>query len=282
MSSVPPAARIRRILVAVDGSTASASALQASAELAQRERAELVGLYVEDLNLVRFAGLPFAREVGITLCERRRVDVRNMERAMRGQALRARVALERIVERLRLQGTFRVARGAVIEELLVAAREADLIVLGAAGVEPALRRRVGETLRGVVARAQHPVLVMAPGAGLRPPVVALYDGSEAGRRALEIGAQLSIQLGEEMTVLVLETSDEGFQRRREEVRGALAGSALAVHYRMVLAMHAAALRIAVRQAIPGILLVPVALAADAERLGDILMAARRAAVWLVR
>lgn len=282
MSSAQEPARIRRILVAIDGSATSAAALQASAELAQRERAELVGLFVEDVNLVRFAGLPFAREVSVTLCERRRVDVRNMERAMRGQALRARVALERVVERLRVHGSFRVARGAVIDELLVAAREADLIVLGAGGMELALRQRVGETLRGVVARAEHPVLVMTPGAGLRPPVVVLYDGSAAGKRALEIGSRLAVELGEEMTVLVVEASDEGFRRRREEVRAALAATTIAVHYRMVLATHADALRVALRQAAPGALLLPASLAGAPKQLGLLLAAARGAAVWLVR
>ena len=54
---------IRRILVAVDASTHSLAALEAASVLAEVLNAELVGIFVEDINLLRLAGLPFAREV---------------------------------------------------------------------------------------------------------------------------------------------------------------------------------------------------------------------------
>ena len=54
---------IRRILVALDASRHSLAALEAAAELAARLKAELVGLFVEDIDLLRLAGLPFAREI---------------------------------------------------------------------------------------------------------------------------------------------------------------------------------------------------------------------------
>ena len=53
---------IRRILVALDASTHSLAALETAAGLAARLEAELVGLFVEDINLLRAAELPFARE----------------------------------------------------------------------------------------------------------------------------------------------------------------------------------------------------------------------------
>ena len=55
----------RRILVALDGSAHVLAALQAASEMAARMKSELVGLFVEDINLVRLAGLPFPRELGI-------------------------------------------------------------------------------------------------------------------------------------------------------------------------------------------------------------------------
>ena len=55
---------IRRILVALDASEASRAAIRSAVDLAARFRAELVGLFVEDVNLLRSAQLPFVRKVG--------------------------------------------------------------------------------------------------------------------------------------------------------------------------------------------------------------------------
>ncbi|MGB7837261.1 MAG: universal stress protein, partial [Terrimicrobiaceae bacterium] len=54
---------IRRILVALDASAHSRAALEAACELALGLDAELSGLFVEDINLLRLAQLPFASEI---------------------------------------------------------------------------------------------------------------------------------------------------------------------------------------------------------------------------
>ncbi|MGD9028912.1 MAG: universal stress protein, partial [Anaerolineae bacterium] len=54
---------IRRILIALDASSHSIAALRAAARLASSLEAELHGLFVEDINLLRAAGLPMAREL---------------------------------------------------------------------------------------------------------------------------------------------------------------------------------------------------------------------------
>ncbi len=74
-------APIRRILVALDASGASLAALDAAARLAATLEAELLGLFVEDEDLLRLAGLPCAREVGFTFTQARRMESADMERA---------------------------------------------------------------------------------------------------------------------------------------------------------------------------------------------------------
>ena len=49
----------RRILVALDASAHSHAALAAAVALAARLHAEIEGLFVEDINLLRLAELPF-------------------------------------------------------------------------------------------------------------------------------------------------------------------------------------------------------------------------------
>ena len=51
---------VRTILVALDASPGSMAALEAGARVAARLDAELVGLYVEDENLLKVGDLPIA------------------------------------------------------------------------------------------------------------------------------------------------------------------------------------------------------------------------------
>src|SRR5690554_3194211 len=53
-----------RVLVLLDASRHSLAALAAAVELACRQRAELVALYVEDTDLLHCGAFPFACEIG--------------------------------------------------------------------------------------------------------------------------------------------------------------------------------------------------------------------------
>ena len=102
---------IRRILVALDASLHSLAALEAASELAEALKAELVGIYVEDINLLHLAGLPFAHEVSYLSVAVRQLDSPSMERELRVQAERARQVLAGVAGRRQLRWSFRVVRG---------------------------------------------------------------------------------------------------------------------------------------------------------------------------
>ena len=81
---------IHRILVALDVSTHSQAALKAAASVAALLEAELVGMFFEDINLLRVAQLPFVQEVCFPMAEVRDIGVSQMERHWRSQANEAR------------------------------------------------------------------------------------------------------------------------------------------------------------------------------------------------
>jgi K+-sensing histidine kinase KdpD len=120
--------RIRRVIVGLDPVQQSRALLEAAAELAGRMQAELLGLFVENQDLLHFAGLPFAREMGFESATLRALDVESMERTLRALASEARQALESAAEGTRVQWSFRVVRGAPAAELLAAAEESDLVI----------------------------------------------------------------------------------------------------------------------------------------------------------
>jgi nucleotide-binding universal stress UspA family protein len=182
---------IHRILVALDESAHSAAALEAAADLAHRLQAELQALFVEDANLLRLASLPFAREVIGASAAARPLDAAAMERALRAQAARVQANLAAAAQRFRVRYTFSVVRGAVVSELLAHSLEVDLLVVGAGGGTGLSARRLGSVARGVGVGASCTVLMMHQGSAVGRPVVVLFDGTEAGARALMLGARLA-------------------------------------------------------------------------------------------
>ncbi len=128
---------IRRITV-VQEAVQAARALDAVAQAAAALEAELTGLFIEDVELLHFAGLPFAREIGAFSA--RALDVGTMERHLRSQAQEARRALAAAAEGKPLRWSFRVERGSVPAQVRSALADADLVVLlGGRGGQPPRR-----------------------------------------------------------------------------------------------------------------------------------------------
>ncbi len=191
---------IRRILVALDASPHSRVAMEAAVELASRLEAELLGIFVEDIDLLRLAELPL-REITLSGA-RRSLDAAQIESELRAQAVQIERALARMATRSRIQWSFRVARGVVAAELLSAASDRDLIILGRAGRSLVRRRGLGSTARTVLSQASCLALILHYGARLGMPVLVVYDGSALGDRALAAAAALAQPGGEGLTVLL--------------------------------------------------------------------------------
>jgi nucleotide-binding universal stress UspA family protein len=139
--------RIRRILVGLDSSPSSMEALRSAISLAALVEAEIEGIFVEDSDLVAFSELPFATLTGSLSARQVQMGARELERSLRSQAERARKALKTGAEVHALSWSFRVVRGNVHEELLEAAKDADLLSLGRAGITAARRASGGSLAR---------------------------------------------------------------------------------------------------------------------------------------
>lgn len=220
---------IRRILVGLDASPHSLWALEAAGELAASLRAEVLGLFVEDINLLRLARLPFAREVGFFSGSLRRLDIQNVEQQLRAQAERARQALTTIAERTEVRWSFQVTRGDITSELLAAALDADLVILGKAGWSG--QRRLGSTARAVLLQASGPALILQDGARLALPALVLYDGSQMAQRALAAAIQLVRGKEGYLTILLLAGDAETAQFLQAQVAEWLRERELKAHYR---------------------------------------------------
>lgn len=214
---------IHRILVALDASPHSMAALQQAAEMAARLRAELIGLFVEDINLFRVAELDVAREF-------RRVQsewvaspgLGEMESELRALASQARRAFEDVGRRSGVPHRFRITRGQVTHELIAAAEDADLLILGWASRSPfglpVSGRRLGATARSVARGARRSVLLLRSGARFVRPAMVVYDGTISSARALSAALGMTDGGHELLNVLVVGNDVATTRQRQTKVR----------------------------------------------------------------
>lgn len=204
---------IRRILIALDASLNSHAALEAAVNLAEILQSDLLGLFVEDINLLRLTELPFVREVRFAERDVQRLDQETLVRKLRARAALLRHELEEMASERKLTSSFRVIRGPIDRELLAAALDADLVALGRLGHTVIRQNPLGSTARAIVSRAAAAVLLVKTDVG-SGPVIALYDGSENGHRALLLAAELANHVGD-LRVLVWASDEQTAYARRQ-------------------------------------------------------------------
>jgi nucleotide-binding universal stress UspA family protein len=208
-----------RIVVSFDTTPAGEAALEAAIGLAAGLDAEVAGLFVEDVALMRMAALPFTRELGLTSALLRPIETADIERALRLQGQQTRALLAAAAAALNLRWSFQVVRGQSVTAVLECTEGCTLVVLGTASA-------------GVVGRSVRPV---GRGAGGRPesarerfrhlsarPIVVLFNGSERAMRSLAAAHMLAARAGTRLTLLVTAGTTEDFERLRQQTRSWLA------------------------------------------------------------
>lgn len=216
---------IRRILVALDASSSCVEGLKTAGDLAARLGAELAGLFVEDIDLLRAVEFPFALECGYLGEGARKVDPRELEGQLRAQAERMRRILEAVAAERRIAWNFRIIRGSVSRELLSAGTEADLIIMGRSGRSLLGPRRLGSTVRDMIARGSGMTLILHPGAARTDHPMVVYDGTDSARKALSVASAFAVDESTPLRIFLLADSREEAQKFRKEVNEALQDTA---------------------------------------------------------
>lgn len=179
----------RRILVALDTSAGARAALHRAASMARRMEAELTGLFVEDQNLLRLAGLPFARELFAGGTGRRDLSPETMERALANEALQLQRELKAAAVELDVPWSFHTARGRVFQELLAATVNHELVAMGMADARPG-QLRLGSNARHLLAESACSVMLIPPGTLPTGVMLVMFDGSASSRAALSRAQQM--------------------------------------------------------------------------------------------
>lgn len=197
----------RRIVVTLDASACGRAALETAAELAAQMQAELWGLFVEDVALLRLANLPLASEVALPCAVPRPLEPVRLQHALRLHAERVRQAVAEAAGRRQLRWSFQVLQGDVVRTSRTLAEQAELLILGWAEM-------VASGMSAGATRA-------ATGS-----ILVIDEGPPAGDRVLRAAAALAQLLGSELLVLHPEGSGEADAARHRQRAGLLAAGGI--------------------------------------------------------
>ncbi len=215
MSDASLKSRIRRILVALDASTQDQNALQVAVHLAAGLRAELHGLFLQDVSLIRFAQLPIATEVISRSADERRVDSNLLQQELEAQTIRMSAELVRLAETYNIRCTFDTVRGHLESEVLAASEQADLLIVNR-NTGPMLvnRDQLGSTASVVVTKCRRTVLLLEEHSQLDRQVFVLFENMKTGINALATSVRLFQGEHRRLIVLISAATVKDFERRR--------------------------------------------------------------------
>jgi len=220
----------RKVVVALDAARHSPGMLDAAADLALRLGAELAGVFVEDVDLINLAGLPFARELGLRSAARQ-LDLATVEQELQLQAAAARRALIAVAERRHLQWSFRVRRGQPAAEFLAAAADAEFVALSVRSRAELRIGLAGDATQVVVESASATLLCdRAVTTDPARPILLLYDGSPTARQALELAVRLARQ-GEGLTIVACADDADALAGLQRDLRDRLRSEDIAFRIR---------------------------------------------------
>lgn len=204
---------IRRILVALDASGHDREALQTAARLAVLLQAELLGLFIQDPELIKFAELPFASEVISYSAAARNVNRARLERDLRAQVKRMSSELARLALQEKLRWSFEVVSGIVDSEVMEIVKRADLLIVHRkSGTTLVTHDQLGSTAAVIVTKAQGPVVILEEHASLEGPLYVLIEERESGMRALAAALRLLHRNHRKLVVLITAESREQYQQ----------------------------------------------------------------------
>jgi hypothetical protein len=205
-----------KIVVAVDPTEPGKTALEILRHIANRRGSELLGLFIEDIEILAHAQSRLAREIILSGMERP-LNLSDLERQLRAQSSEARRIFERVAAQLGVPHAFQVSRGEVIDELVRMSAGAQILLVGV-GTESAVSRVWWSTRIYRLARARVPAVLYArEGWRTGSTVCVVLERSSDIRRAGEAAARLARASNSALTAVLLGEARENQARVQEEL-----------------------------------------------------------------
>jgi nucleotide-binding universal stress UspA family protein len=223
--------KINRILVALDDSSKAIDLLHAAADLALELEAELIGLFVEDVDLLNAADLPIFRDINLSSRTRRKVDRIQIERVLHQRVTKIRAEVERIRQERPLDLKLTITRGTVANEIQKAAADADMVIMSRSTMSS---QRLGSTAHQIAGDLTCNLLLIEPSRADITHLLTIYDGSEKARRALSSAALLADAQNGKLTIAVVGEDEAAAQALKAQASQWLHEQGIEANYRWLL------------------------------------------------
>ncbi|MGM0516055.1 MAG: universal stress protein [Pseudomonadota bacterium] len=201
------------IVVLLDTSPASEAALSAAARIARFRGLELVGLFIEEQDLIRSASYPFAREISFLSGTSRPFDSEMLRGRLDWQRRRIERRLAEEAARHALSWRLQVETGSVAEALASAGLNAELLLLGKAGWSHGRGGRLGSTATGLIGGSAATLVLWeggpAPGSGA---ITALITDDATAPAILAVADTLAAAADRSLHLLFIPGVDPGVER----------------------------------------------------------------------
>ena len=204
------------VVVALGAAEREDFAIELARAIARSEAPELLGLYVENDELLAVAGSRRAREILLTGGERA-LDRARLERQLRQRAARTRIRFEAITARLGLSHRFEIARGDLYSESIKRAAAAEALVVSLAHVLGSGVSLASLLHQLVAARLPRVLLARQGWLTGRTVAVVIDDLTTAAEAALTTAARIAAASRSPMAVLVLVSSTPDAGRLKHEI-----------------------------------------------------------------
>jgi nucleotide-binding universal stress UspA family protein len=209
----------RRIVVALESGCENRQALEVAADMAARMRAELHGIFVDDIHLLRLAALPFTRQTSLHSAGSLPIETNEIEAELRALASRARRSLQDVAARLRVPWSFETVRGD--RSSVVAATQGTDVLVVETTTRPFGRHiRMPTEWSQIAISCERACVLTSPVRHGRGGILAIHDGSESGEHAVEAALALDGRHGAGLTVASVAPASEPALRHRLHEAGA--------------------------------------------------------------
>ncbi len=219
--------RFRRVVVAFDWGSENAGAVELVTALAERLRAELKAMFVEDIDLMRLAEHPHVFAFSALSATGQQLAADHLRRVLRSRLARSREAIEAAAQRRQLKYAFEVRQGRLLAEALKAAESEDLVILSWTAGGGTTSFGPGQAPPVVIAQAlaeahARSVLLLHPEAPAGGALVLAYDGSAGADAALLAALEVADEDGGSIEVALLSGRTAEVERWASAIRQTLA------------------------------------------------------------
>ena len=204
MTSATEQHTTRHVVITLDASESGRPALDTAVRLAALTGAHLEGVFVEDINLIRLAELPFLRKLRPSSLVEEAISSQRMQLELRSLARQARRMLEQAAVEMGVHWSFQVWRGHAGAETLAETFSADILSLGRVS-----SLRYSGTWAASGLRARHRSEPLSH-------INVLFSDSEQDVRALTTACRLAGDLGTPVSVILPDTGKADLRSLRQK------------------------------------------------------------------